>query len=248
MKSENKIVRSLFIAVAFITTLVSCAGMETGDVETKPAKYTGTVFIFSETPPGGVASPVRMFINDYFIRIDEGESQDGYVLFDRKKQVIKSVVNETKTIFIIKKTKLDAKPPIKINYTVVKESSSALMKKRGGMKAFHHKYSANGKACYNTVSVKSYMPEAVQALKEFREVLAGEHSKTITSIPGEEHDACDLALNIFYAGKHLEAGFPVREWGEDGYQRFLGDVHQNITIPDELLSVPSDYQEFSVSR
>lgn len=233
--------------VIMAITFAGCAGTGVDESKNMAPRDVGTVFMFSETPPGGKATPVSMFINDYFIRIDEAGTRGDYVLFDRKAQTIKNVVAETKTVFIIEKQNVIAKPPIEIDYTVEKQASSALMKKREGMKAFHYKHTANGKTCYSTVSVEKYMPQAVVALREFRSVLAGEHSKTMSNIPGEDYDACDLALNIFHADKHLDHGFPVREWDENGYQRFLVDARKNIQVQPELLTVPEDYRTYSIN-
>lgn len=245
MRTES---RSLLLTIAGLmaaVALAACSSMNEG--AGKPTNV-GTVLLFSETQPGTTeAAPVRMFINDYFIRIDESGTPGDFILFDRKAGSIRNVVAENKTIFVIEKKPVKVSAPIDIEYTVEKQASSALMKRRDAMKAFHYRHLANGKSCYSTVSIKEYLPDAVQAFREFRRVLAGEHSKTMSNIPGEEYDACDLALNIFHAEKHLDHGFPVREWDERGYQRFLVDVHENVQIPAEMLQIPEGYKPFSVN-
>ena len=225
--------------------LISCASQQTE--QQKMAENAGQVFIFAETPAGGTSSNVRIYVNKKFMRIDDGTTPDDFILFDRKNGVINSVVAEGKTIFVIKKRKVNVEPPIKIEYTHTKQASSAMTKRHNGLKAFHYKFSANGKSCYNVLAVKDYMPEAVEAFKEFRAIMAGEHSKTMSNIPGEEYDACDLAFNIFESTEHLQHGFPVREWDDKGYQRFLAKVKDNVPPPEGFLELPEGYRSYSIN-
>jgi len=224
--------------------LISCASQQTE----KQATNTGQAFVFAETPAGGTSSNVRIYVNDDFMRIDDEATPEDFVLFDRKNQVINSVVAEGKTIFVIKKRKIAVEPPVKIEYTHTKQASSAMTKRHNGLKAFHYKFSANGKSCYNVLAVKDYMPEAVEAFKEFRTVMAGEHSKTMSNIPGEAYDACDLAFNIFESTQHLQHGFPVREWDDKGYQRFLAKAKDNVPPPEGYLKLPEGYRSYSINE
>ncbi len=229
--------------------LLNCATQE--NIQSQPVQdpKLGDLFTFSETAPGSPPAQVRIYVNDGFMRIDDDNNPSDYILFDRKNKIINNVVAETKTIFVINHNKLDMPPPIAIKYEYVKKESGAVTKQRsGGMKAFFYKFSANGSECYNVVAIENYMLEALEAFKEFRLVLAGEHSKTMGRIPGQEYDACDLALNIFESARHLQYGFPVREWDNKGYQRFLIDVKNNVNVPDDLLALPQGYKSYSISQ
>ncbi|NOX42326.1 MAG: hypothetical protein GXP19_01115 [Gammaproteobacteria bacterium] len=228
--------------------LINCASQGGGETPSVKDSNLGSLFVFSETAPGSAPAEIKMFINDNFMRIDDDNTPNDYILFDRKKKIINNVVSESKTVFVIKEKKIDIEPPIKINYEYVKKASGVVTKNRNGTKAFHYKFSANESECYNVVTVENYMTDALEAFKEFRLMLAGEHSKTMSRIPGEEYDACDLALNIFESSRHLQYGFPVREWDKNGYQRFLVDVRSNLLPPDNLLILPEGYKSYSVSE
>jgi len=236
--------RTLIIFSCFI--LINCT--TTGGGMQSDQSKPGDLFVFSEKSSGSVPALIRIFINEDFLRIDDDTTPDDYILFDRKNKIINNVVADGKTIFVIKYKKLDVKPPIEINYEHVKKESGAVTNQSNGKKAFYYKFTANGKPCYNVVVMEDYMPLAVAAFKEFRLVLAGEHSKTMSRIPGQEYDACDLALNIFESTRHLQYGFPVREWDSSGYQRFLVDVKRNIVVSDELLTLPQEYKSYSISE
>jgi len=236
--------RTLIIFSCFI--LINCT--TTGGGMQSDKSKSGDLFIFSEKVTGSVPAQVRIFINEDFLRIDDDTTPDDYILFDRKNKIINNVVADGKTIFVIKYKKLDIKPPIEINYEHVKKESGAVTNQSNGMKAFYYKFTANGDTCYSVVVMEDYMPQAVEAFKEFRLVLAGEHSKTMSRIPGQEYDACDLALNIFESTRHLQYGFPVREWDSNGYQRFLINVKPNYAVTDDLLSLPQGYKSYSISE
>lgn len=238
---------SLMLTVLLVGS--GCSGMRKTDASSVTKELSpGIMFLYSEAEESGEQPyPVRIFVNSEYMRINENDSPNDFILFDRKAKVIYNVVSEGKTIFVIDaKQGVKAKPPIAIDYKEEKQESSVLMKAKDGSQAYHYRFYANGQVCYNVVAVKDYMPDAVQAYKEFREVLAGEHSKTIGSIPQEMQDPCDLALNVFEPTRHLQHGFPVREWDGKGYQRFLVDVKQNITLPAEMFVLPKDYTRFSV--
>jgi hypothetical protein len=116
-----------------------------------------------------------------------------------------------------------------------------------GKQATHYRYNANGEHCYDAVTLgKEFMPEVGNAMVEFREVLAGEHAKTVLNTPKELLNACDLALNIFNASAHVKNGLPLREWDQKGYRRFLVNYRTDAEIKRQDLELPSDYTRYSI--
>ena len=78
-----------------------------------------------------------------------------------------------------------------------------------GKKAENHQLFVNDKLCYNMISVPGLMPNTVNALKEFNQVLAGQQADTLRFIPADLHEACDLARHTYHPQSHLENGFPI---------------------------------------
>ncbi|WP_455202359.1 hypothetical protein [Kaarinaea lacus] len=248
MKSQKS---STAVLVVVILSLLMTACETTGPTKEGEAKFPddkkGVFIMYSEREEAG--TPLfrsRMFINNHYLYIADDRFPNDFLLFDRDKQTIYSVTEANKTIFVIKPKEIKGKPPIEITYKEESQPSSAIPAVTGH-KATHFRYFANGKHCYDAVTLeKKFLPEAVAALKEYRQVLAGEHASTVHKMPPETHEACDLALNIYYASKHLDTGIPLREWDQRGFLKFMVDYRLDFEFDDEKLKLPEGYSEFSV--
>jgi len=248
MKSRKPLTTTLLV---IIVSLLLLACETTGPASEGEAKFAddkkGVLIIYSEREEAG--TPLfrsRMFINNKYIHMADDRFPNDFLLFDREKQTIYSVTEANKTIFVIKQKEIKVKPPIEITYVEESQPSSAIPKV-SGHKATHFRYLANGKQCYDAVTLeKTFLPEAVAALKEYRKVLAGEHASTVHAMPADTHEACDLALNIYYAAKHLETGLPLREWDQRGFLKFLVDFRIDVEFDQEKFKLPEGYGEFSV--
>ncbi|MCI0508051.1 MAG: hypothetical protein L0Z73_18380 [Gammaproteobacteria bacterium] len=241
----------LIVVLCFSILLTACESMApaTGDAAKVKDENLGVFMIFSEREQAGTELfKSRMFINKYYIYINDDRFPDDFLLFDRQKQTIYTVTHVNKTIFVIKPKEITREPPIEIKYEAVSQPSSAIPKV-SGRTATHYRYDANGVHCYDAVTLeKTFLPDVVQALREYRLVLAGEHASTVHAMPLETHDACDLALNIYYAAKHLDTGLPLREWDQRGYLRFMLDYRLDFKFDENKFNLPADYKEYSVGQ
>ena len=75
----------LLIMMAVIS---ACAQKQAGD----------TLVVFVEQEDGVDPYQTRMIITEDFVRIDDGEGDKDFVLFDRKNMVVQSVTSSEKTI------------------------------------------------------------------------------------------------------------------------------------------------------
>lgn len=235
------------LVVLMSLSLGACAG--TGDVQPDAAGEQikpGTVLIFHEQEAGAEAARMVYFINADTMRINEWQDPNDFILFDRNTRTIYNVVASDKTILVIKDRPVNGPPPLNYELGEAKEKSSAAVRSKDGLDAWHYRYTIGDAVCYNTVSMEGYLPEVVQALKEFRQVLAGEHAKGLGSTPPDMLDPCDLAMNIFESGRYLDKGFPLREWNDKGYQRFLVDVRYEQVPPAVVLQLPEGYKQYSI--
>lgn len=246
------LVRKPLTTLLIVTLSILMSACETtGPASEGKAKFPdekkGVFIMYSEREEAG--TPLfrsRMFINNNYIYMEDDRFPNDFLLFDREKQTIYSVTEANKTIFVIKPKEITKKPPIEITYKEESQPSSAIPKV-SGHKATHYRYFANGKQCYDAVTLeKAFLPEAVAALKEYRQVLAGEHASTVHAMPADTHEACDLALNIYYADKHLDTGLPLREWDQRGFLKFMVDYRLDFEFDENKLKLPEDFKEFSV--
>lgn len=242
------------LLLAILATLVLMTGCETtatkmAGQESELGDDFGVMIQYSERERAG--TPLfnsRMYVNKNYLYINDDRAPNDFLLFNRKNQTIYSVTHANKTVFVIKPKKITGKPPIAIKYEAESQPSSAIPKVSGRI-ATHFRYSANGKQCYDAVTLeKEFLPEVVAVMKEFRTVLAGEHASTVHSMPADTHDACDLALNIYYATRHLETGLPLREWDQNGYLKFMVNYKLKQKVDPVNFEIPKDYKEFSVGQ
>jgi len=183
--------------------------------------------------------PHRMLISD-------NRNSSGYLLVDRDKKIIYNVNREDKTIMIIKQEPINSVSPVTIDYKMTSQPSGAIPKV-ASVKATHYRIDVNGDHCYDVVSAgKDFLPEITQAMLDFRQILASEHAKSVTSIPKDMVNACDLAVNVYNASDYLANGFPFREWDQHGYLRFIRYWRMDSKIKPEMLELPQGYETYSV--
>ncbi len=210
-------------------------------------KNIGTLLIFSEREAGSESFTTRIFVNSEYMHMSDSLSPADFVLFNRAERTIYNVTRDEKSILVIRDKPHNVKPPIDINYKEESQPSSAIPR-INGRQATHYQYKANGKRCYDAVVLGGdFMPDVLAALREFRQVLANEHASSVNNEPKEMMDACDMAVNVFFATKHMDHGIPIREWNTRGYQRFLKDYRENLAAPDSTFVLPKDYQQYTMS-
>jgi len=232
------------VTVILLFGLVACSTQSTKSDD----KDLGVLLSYKERDADKHRYTVQIFINSQYMRMSNHQSQEDYVLFDRQKRVIYNVNAEDKTILVIKNRAVDIKPPIEIRYEIVSEPSAAIPTVQGNT-ATHYRVDVNGIHCYDSVNLEAaFMPDAVKAMKEYRNVLAGEHAKTVGNIPQDMLDGCDLALNVFYSSKYLDNGLPMREWDRKGYRRFLTEYKFKYKMPEEKLTLPDGYEKYSIGE
>lgn len=259
--SFRKNVTQLIIVISLLAWLMGCAGQvtktetskaeeasksEQGENDEKGVK--GTLLLFSERDagPNTESYTTRIFVSADYLHMSNSYSPADFVLFNRAERTIYNVTRDDKTIFVIKDKPGDIESPIKISYEGKSQPSGAIPK-IDGRQATHYRFFANEKHCYDSVVLgEDFLPDVLSAMREFRQVLAGEHAATLNRVPREMLDACDLAVNIFYATKHMEHGLPIREWDRRGFQRFLKDYREDIRVPEEIFTLPKDFERYSL--
>jgi hypothetical protein len=236
MKMMRTIGLILMLGIA-LNGLIGCANLLKND----PAAKLGTGVIFTETQKGGEPSTVRMFVHKDFMRIDPFPITGSYILFNRKKQVIYNVSANDKTIRIIKKQKNIPHPPVEIKIEE-EESPSNLLDE--GQSNFY-RVKVNGEKCHNVVAAPNMLKDVVDAFKEYRTILATEKALNLSVAKGEP-DLCEWALSVEEPTYILEHGFPVRQWSEDGYQRFIIESNLNIKPSENLNVLPKGHKRYMI--
>lgn len=241
------VVLTVVLSVLLVTACTTPPKPNVPQVAEEKPKNIGALLLFSIKEPGAEAYQNRVFVNkDVMVMTDSRQAKD-FLLFDQKTKTIYSTNSSDKTIFVIKPKAITVKPPIALDYVETSQPSGAIPKVQG-LQATHYRYDVNGEHCFDAVAMPdTFLPIVTGAMKEFRAVLAGEHASTLGNIPQDMQDACDLAVNVFYATKHYEHGLPIREWDRKGYQKFLLDYKTGIEMDPKEYELPKDYRQYSIS-
>ena len=201
---------------------------------------------FSELEPGVEPYQTRLIVTSDYMRFDDGENSIDFVLFDRKKNIIYSTNSGERTVMSVSPKTKDVKPPIELKHDVKNLGMLKEAPKIQGVAAQHYQFMTNDALCYEVVAVKGLLPDVVKAMQEFQEILESDSKLTFHTIPADMHDACDMSMSTFAAGRHLEYGFPIQEWTPNGTGRALIDFNDKFTADKKLFELPKDYQLYSV--
>lgn len=212
------------------------------------AQGTDILLTFVEFEKGIEPYQTRVIVTRDFLRFDDGEGSVDFVLFDRQKRIIYSVNSEDETVLAVHPKQIDLEPPMKLALEAHALGNMADAPPIDGKTPQHYQFLANGEICYDTVSVKGLLPDAVDALRDFTAVLASDSKVTFNTIPADLHDPCDMSMSTFAAGRHFTYGFPIQEWSPKGSGRTLIDYRTDYHADPALFLLPKEYAHFTVQE
>lgn len=214
---------------------------------TKSEKAADLLLTFEVHERGVEPYPARIIVSPDFLRIEDSDNENDFVLFDRKARKIYSVSADNVSILEIKERPVTVESPLKLD---VKQSAQVDEEapKIGGMQGKHFVLRVNGESCIEAFVVEDFLEPARDALRDYYAILAGEHATALVRTPPDMLNACDIAKHIFYPGAHLAYGFPIREWSTQGssYQRLLVDYDANYRADPKLFELPADFGRYSI--
>ncbi len=203
-----------------------------------------TMLLYQAHEPGTDPYASRVLVTKRHVRMDDGVDTGDYLIFDRQTQLISSVTHNDRTVFEIPAREITQKPPvaIKLRGEQVRLDKSP---KIADKQPRQHQLYVNDALCYSVVAVPGLMDDTVQALRDFRRVLAGEHAKALPNIPADMQQPCDLAINTFHPDWHLQFGLPIQEWDEVGNGQMLMDYKLGFKVDEQLFELPEGYHHYS---
>jgi len=230
------------IFLLMVSVLFSCAKKEHAD----------TLVLFMEKEDGVEPYQTRMIVTKDFVRIDDGEGDKDFVLFNRNKKIVHSVNAGEKTIMAVHEKKLKPgqkfEPPFKLIHSnkempVMKDAPTI-----EGEEAKHYQLITNDQVCYDVIAIKGLMPNVVTALTEFHKHMATDSRVTFNNLPADMHNACDMTATTFKPARQFEFGFPIQEWGKREYSRSLVDYNINYKADAKLFVLPEGYKNYTVTE
>lgn len=201
---------------------------------------------FVEQEKGIDPYATRMLVTPKYLRIDDGAGSKDFVLFDRASRIIYDVNAEDGTIMTVEPHAVDIEPPDPLKLSEDRLGSMKDAPTVAGKAPVHYRLNADGKECANVVAVDGLLPDAVAALRAYRQVLAGESARTLNLIPADVRNACDMAADTFAPARHLAHGFPIQQWDAKGYSRMLTDFDPAFVPEQGVFVLPEGYKRFSI--
>ena len=206
----------------------------------------GVMLKYMVSVPGLEPHPSRIIVTRAIMRMDDGEPDGDYLLFDREKKLISSVTHEDGTVLEIPMRDVTQTSPIALKRDHSLEPSIEAPK-IGGKQPHQLRLFVNEKLCYDAVVVPGLLEDVVKALRDFNRVLAGEQGKMLGALPSDMIEGCDLALHTFYPEWTLESGLAIQEWDTSLQQgRLLVDIDKAFKVEPKLFELPADYQRYSI--
>lgn len=237
MKFHTKFLSKLLVVVFISLSVLSCS---------KKSENYAYKITFMEQEQFVEPYPTRVIITPEFIRFDDGDKSEDFILFDRIKSIVYSVVTEEESVMSVHPKNNEIKSPIELKLS---EKDLGEMKDApaiGGQKPHHYQLLVNDKVCNDVIAIKGLLPQAVAALDEFSILMASDSKSTLSSMPADMFNACDLAKDTFAPTRMLKFGFPVQTMGRRDYARTLVDFDDKYKVDVKLFELPKEYKHYSV--
>ena len=199
------------------------------------------VLHYDETEAGAGVQTMRYIINDDFLRIDGGNSDTDFILFDRNKKTVFSINHEDQTIL-----KISHKPwkSPKYNFPVsIKENVLIDAPKVFGKQVYSYQVKAQDTVCTKVLLVKDVHMNHLQVLYEFQNIMSGQQVTTLTNTPKQYQTPCFLVDQVFHKAEYLKIGLPIQISYSRDYSKFLQAINES-EIDSTLFSLPKNYEEF----
>lgn len=230
-----------------LPAVLAAAALLSGCGADDPAAPRGTLMLmFEEQEEGGDPYQTRVLVNDEFVRLDEGGDGTDFVLLNRQMQTIYSVSHANRTVLVVHSKPLNGEPPLPLRMDARRAEhpdAPAIEDKQ----PVEYSLLVNDETCSRVMVVPDFLEQGVEGLREFRRVLAGQHAENLPKTPVEMLDPCFVAYHVYAPVRHLQYGFPLRQWDRDGNTRTLVNYQREFESAADAFSLPESYQRMGMS-
>ena len=199
------------------------------------------VLHYDETETGVGTQTMRYIINDSFLRIDGGDTDTDFILFDRNKKIVFSINHEDQTIL-----KIPYKPWQSPEYDFpvsIKEKALTDAPKVFGKQVYSYQVKAKETVCTTVLLVKNIHMKHLHVLYEFQNIMSGQQVTTLGNTPKEYQTPCFLVDQVFHKADYLKIGLPIQISYSRDYSKFLQAMDE-VEIDSALFLLPKNYEEF----
>ncbi len=201
-----------------------------------------TQVIFEEVEPGIAPYTTRVLVNKRYLRLDEGEDDGDFTLFDRVKGEIHNYNQDDQSEMFIQRSaqvELDVQIDFSIKRRVLVDAPHI-----NNLVAVENSFFAQGELCKTSVNFAGLLPDVATALSQYQYVLMQQNRKTFSAIPDSVKTPCYLANNYLYQNAYLKVGFPAHVADTQGREKRLLDF-ASIKKPSQIFEPLKGYRVFS---
>ncbi len=215
------------------------AGQTSGEIDDEQSGVT--LLLFQEQESGISPYPVRMLMNDRFLRIDEGEDAGDFVLYDRAEGKISSLVHESRTILTLQGAGPLPETPEALQLQI-HEAVDTEAPKVAGRSVHAFAMEAEGTLCLEAYTVPGLLVDAARMLSDYAQVLASGQARDQERTPESMRTPCYLARYLYAPAAQLGQGIAIQEQDYAGWGRSLVDYQEDLAEREEWFLLPSDYR------
>ena len=229
----------VFPVLLLVLLAVGCT--QPGGESLEPA--TVTLLTYQEQEAGVEPYPLRMLVNERFLRFDDGYDASDFMLMERDTQTIYSVSHEDQSILVIADSPAAEAAPDELVLTeerVVDTDAPEIAEKQPE----YIRFLASGTVCYQAMVVPGLLEPVATALADYAIALGNRQYSDLASVPGEMLTPCFLSRYVYAPDRHLRHGLPIQEWDETGYRRTLVDFSEGEIVDAGLFALPAAYERF----
>ncbi|MDA3870263.1 MAG: hypothetical protein PF589_10065 [Gammaproteobacteria bacterium] len=202
--------------------------------------------VYEEREAGTEAYQVKFTVTDRYLRIDQLGDESGYVVYDDKLRVVRSVTHADQSTLLIPDyayQKPDFSKRIDVEYFSVPEAPAIAGKPIYGYRAVTTDESKE--TCMDIKLAEGLLPEVTTLLASYQKVMAGQQSRLLEATPEEFRGRCFLSDQIFNEGDYYSKGLPIYEWHSNGKSRLLL-TYKKIVVDAAIFKSEEKYQEYSL--
>ena len=200
---------------------------------------SATILWYAEQEPGVDPYRMRYLVTPDFLRSDDGVDSENFLLFDRKRKTIYSVVGENRTILQIDGGVETYAAPQELAMRVETRADTQAPKV-GGRPPVALELLAGETVCKSAV-IARFLDDEREVFRDFSHVVAAQQARTMNNTPPELRTHCFLARYLYAHDFHLAEGMLLAEWSPSGERRELVDIEEHVAVPSSLFVLPADY-------
>ncbi|MDT8451765.1 MAG: hypothetical protein RQ936_03340 [Gammaproteobacteria bacterium] len=202
--------------------------------------------VYEEREAGGEAYQVKFTVTDRYLRIDQLDDESGYVVYDDKLRVVRSVTHHDQSILLIPDyayQKPDFSELVDVEYFSVPEAPAIAGKSVYGYRVVATDESKE--TCIDIKLAEGLLPEVTTLLASYQKIMAGQQSRLLELTPEEFRGRCFLYDQVFNEGDYYSKGLPIYEWHSNGKSRLLL-TYKKTAVDAAIFKSEEKYQEYSL--